>query len=131
MSRDVVYRTISLSDFLTAGIELEVKETPISDDVVDLEVVGGTEDGRPFNIAKLPEMLYTLGIVKDHNRQVMAKALHRKMDGKIVDDYRIIGKERSDKAWIQSGYASEEAKLSSSRMRDMVSYTSKLANGGD
>ena len=126
MSRDLVYRGVSLSDFLKAGIKLEVTG---EDD--HLKISGGTEDGKPYNMKDLPQHLYSLGIVNDHNVKVMAKAMHRTMDGRMVDNYRIIGKERTDKQWLASNFASEEAKMASSRMRDMVSQTNRLANGGD
>jgi len=126
MSRTIVERSVSFSDLLRAGIELVVSRV---DGI--LQVTSGTDEGRPLNIRDLPSMLYTLGIVKDHNVVVQEKTQHRTMDGKLVEDYRFNGKERNDKKWLASGFASEEAKLSSSKMRDMVSYAGKLQNGGD
>ena len=125
MGREVVYRGISFSDFLSAGIILKAA-------TVDgkLIVASGTQNGKPLDLKKLPDMLFVLGIVKDHNVEVQPKSQHRRLDGKIVEDYRIVGKERNDKAWINSGFASDEAIMSSSKMHDMSSQAWKLQNGG-
>lgn len=125
MGREVVYKTISMADFSSVGICLDVSLVNDS-----LKVVGGTRGGEKLDMKQLPDILYALGIQNDEHLEVMEKCFHRTLQGKVVEDYRIVGRERNDKEWILSGYASDEVKLSTSKMRDMVSYASMLKNGG-
>ena len=126
MGRELVDRAVSLSDFSSAGVMIEVGEV-----AGRLEVLRVKDDGSPVTAKEFRDMLFTLGVSKKHPIEVQDKALHHMLNDRLVDDYRILGKERVDKDWLTSGYASEEAKLSSSRMKDMVSYSSKLQNRGE
>lgn len=126
MGREVVYRPISFQDLALAGIQLTVQNIEGI-----LKVTKITKYGKRLDLDKLPDMLYTLGIVRDHNLEIQDKCQHRTISGKIVEDYRFVGKERNDKEWLKSGYASEEAKISSSKMKDMNSHLRKLSRGGE
>lgn len=62
------------------------------------------------NKAKYEKLMYNLGL--DTSRQYMHQpcSQHRNRLGKIVTCGRFWGHERSDKGWLNSGYASREAK---------------------
>lgn len=65
----------------------------------------------------LDEVLYQIGF--DRERWVngtdsfyeMLECKHKTRTGKVVDGKRYSGHERMDKAWLESGLASEEAKM--------------------
>lgn len=124
--REVIYKYVSFADLASVGITIDVTEGD------EPKAEGIRKHGRSADLkTTLPKVLYILGIVDDHNLQIMPKQNHRDVHGKVVEDYRFIGKERTDKKWLNSGFASDEAKMSQSKMKDMVSYASRLSNGGD
>lgn len=122
MSKEVVYKAISFTDLESYGLILEVVGNGIS---------AATYKGKSVGLGQVYKALEDLGIRNNHHVSVQEKTEHRDSSGKTTFNYRIIGEERNDKAWLNSGYASDEAKMSSSKMRDMVGYANKLSNGGD
>ncbi len=122
-----VLRAISFTDLKSVGIELDVEEGEEF-----IRILGATKDGKPLDLNKgLKNILYQLGVIYDGNSTVEPKSTHRRINGKVTENYRITGKERTDRKWLTSGYASEEAKMASSRMKDMVAHTQRLSRGGD
>lgn len=70
-----------------------------------------------LEVLGLEEVLYQIGFDKDHRcnetnsfYEVM-NCKHRTRSGKIVEGKRYCGRERMDDSWLESGLASEEAKM--------------------
>lgn len=83
MTRLVSFKNVSLSDLIRCpGFD-------------------GTE-------AKTKELLWQLGVDTNHEINVMV-IQHRNLSNQVVTCEYYMGKERLDKAWIQSGHASIEA----------------------
>jgi len=122
MSNEIVYKTISFTDLEAYGLVLGV---------VDNKITGAAYKGKSVGLGQVYKALSDLGIKNDQHVQVQDKTEHRRANGQQTNNYRVIGRERNDKAWLESGYASDEAKLSSSKMKDMVGFVSKLSSGGD
>ena len=61
-------------------------------------------------------MLYQIGFDKEHwfsetdSFYEIMECKHKTRSGKVVDGKRFSGHERTDKAWLESGLASEDAK---------------------
>lgn len=77
----------------------------------------------------LEEVLYQIGFDKerwanetDSFYEVM-ECEHRSRSGKIVKGKRYIGSERTDKTWLDSGLASEDAKMVA---RKDISYLNQI-----
>ena len=77
----------------------------------------------------LEEVLYQIGFDKerwvnetDSFYEVM-ECEHRSRSGKIVKGKRYIGSERTDRAWLDSGLASEDAKMVA---RKDISYLNQI-----
>lgn len=122
---EVVYKSISFADLKAVGLELEVSEGE------HISLTGAKYKGRRIDIKQIYKGLFSLGIKNNQYVEVLQHCLHATADGTRVEDYRIAGQERNDKSWLNSGYASSEAQMSSSRMKDMVGYASRLSGGGD
>ena len=64
----------------------------------------------------LEEVLYQIGFDKEHwyngsdSFYEVLECKHKTRTGKIVEGKRYSGHERTDKAWLESGLASEDAK---------------------
>ena len=64
----------------------------------------------------LEEVLYQIGFDKEHwfnetdSFYEIMECKHKTRSGKVVDGKRFSGHERTDKAWLESGLASEDAK---------------------
>ena len=64
----------------------------------------------------LEEVLYQIGFDKEHwfgetnNFYEIMECKHKTRTGKVVDGKRYSGHERTDRAWLESGLASEDAK---------------------
>ena len=64
----------------------------------------------------LEEVLYQIGFDKQHwfsesdSFYEIMECKHKTRSGKVVDGKRFSGHERTDKAWLESGLASEDAK---------------------
>lgn len=79
----------------------------------------------------LDEVLYQIGF--DRERWVngtdsfyeVLECKHKTRTGKVVDGKRYSGHERMDKAWLESGLASEEAKMMARKDR---SYLAEIRN---
>ena len=65
----------------------------------------------------LEEVLYQIGFDKEHwfnetnNFYEIMECKHKTRSGKVVDGKRFSGHERLDSKWLESGLASEEAKM--------------------
>ena len=66
----------------------------------------------------LDEVLYQIGFDREcsssentHGFYEVLECKHKTRTGKVVDGKRYCGYERMDKAWLESGLASEEAKM--------------------
>ena len=65
----------------------------------------------------LEEVLYQIGFDKEHwynesdSFYEVLECKHKTRSGKVVEGKRFSGKERLDKQWLESGIASEEAKM--------------------
>lgn len=126
MNTRIVYRTISLTDLEAAGFEIAIKKTP-----------RGFEQGEVLRLGEvLPptefkDALYFLGLQLNPHLKIQDSCQHVTIDGQRTFNFRFIGEERNDKEWLTSGFASEEAILSSSNMKDMVSHGMSMQKGGD
>ena len=65
----------------------------------------------------LEEVLYQIGFDREHwcggetnNFYEIMECKHKTRSGKVVDGKRFSGHERLDRAWLESGLASEDAK---------------------
>ena len=65
----------------------------------------------------LEEVLYQIGFDKEHwynetnSFYEVLECKHKTRTGKVVNGKRYSGHERTDRAWLESGLASEEAKM--------------------
>ena len=80
----------------------------------------------------LEEVLYQIGFDKEHwcggetnNFYEIMECKHKTRTGKVVDGKRFSGHERLDSNWLNSGLASEEAKMMARRDR---SYLQEIRN---
>lgn len=79
----------------------------------------------------LEEVLYQIGFDKERwfnetdSFYEILECKHKTRTGKIVEGKRYSGHERLDNAWLESGLASEEAKMLSRRDR---SYLAEIRN---
>ena len=74
----------------------------------------------------LEEVLYQIGFDKEHwfnetdSFYEIMECKHKTRSGKVVDGKRFSGHERTDKAWLESGLASEEAKMMARKDRSYL-----------
>ena len=79
----------------------------------------------------LEEVLYQIGFDKEHwfgetnNFYEIMECRHKTRSGKVVDGKRFSAYERLDSDWLNSGLASEEAKMMARRDR---SYLQEIRN---
>ena len=79
----------------------------------------------------LEEVLYQIGFDKEHwfnetdSFYEIMECKHKTRSGKVVDGKRFSGYERLDSDWLNSGLASEEAKMMARRDR---SYLQEIRN---
>ena len=79
----------------------------------------------------LEEVLYQIGFDKEHwfnetdSFYEIMECKHKTRSGKVVDGKRFSGYERLDSKWLESGLASEEAKMMARRDR---SYLQEIRN---
>lgn len=79
----------------------------------------------------LEEVLYQIGFDKEHwfnetdSFYEILECKHKTRTGKIVEGKRYSGHERLDNAWLESGLASEDAKMLSRKDR---SYLAEIRN---
>ena len=115
MKGTIIYRAISLTDLEKAGYRFSIEDNPVS-----LKIYKVKKDGKPMAIDEFYEGLFILGIQLNKHISLQDRCQHLRLDGTRTNNYRIGGQERNDKDWLNSGYASEEAILSTSRMSDMT-----------
>lgn len=126
----IVYRSISVTDLEQAGYEILLNaENSTSESSLKVERV--FKDGEVVPLDKFYHGLYFLGLRVNKHLILEPQGLHVRSNGQQTDNYRFTGQERNDKEWLKSGYASEEAILSSSKMGDMVRGGMQLQKGGD
>lgn len=76
----------------------------------------------------LLKLFYQLGIDTDYPIKLQGVTRHRNQLNKVVTCRRYLGEERQDKEWLNSGYASKEAKdkARKSRITDEIYWTKGL-----
>lgn len=126
MKKPIIYRSVSFLDLEKAGYKITVKHV---DSFVKVKTV--EKDGRIISISDLNKALKFLGLRINHSLTIEDKCEHIPISGGRYYGYRFLGEERGDKEWLESGFASQEAKEVSSGMKDMVSYLQRMRNGGD
>lgn len=119
MAKQVVYRRISFVDLEDCGYTIGL----MNDDgkiVVDpLKSTSGVYDAIKY-----------LGVKTNSALEIQGRCEHVRINGKRVFGYSFIGEERNDKEWLESGFASEEVRLNTSKMGDMLETVNKLKRGG-
>ena len=81
----------------------------------------------------LEEVLYQIGFDKEHwfsesdSFYEIMECKHKTRSGKVVDGKRFSGHERTDKAWLESGLASEEAKMMARKDRSYLQEIRSLS----
>ena len=79
----------------------------------------------------LEEVLYQIGFDKEHwfsetdSFYEIMECKHKTRSGKVVDGKRFSGHERTDQSWLESGLASEDAKMLARKDR---SYLQEIRN---
>lgn len=68
-----------------------------------------SENPREFH-----ELLWQFGLNAALGVEVQENVPHRCLQGVVVECHRYVGKERIDKEWLESGFASYEAKQKAS-----------------
>ena len=74
----------------------------------------------------LEEVLYQIGFDKEHwfnetdSFYEIMECKHKTRSGKVVDGKRFSGYERTDQSWLESGIASDEAKMMSRKDRSYL-----------
>ena len=61
------------------------------------------------NPHKFQDLLFEIGMDINHKFEVQECVQHKNRFGEVVICDRYVGVERTDKAWVESGYASVEA----------------------
>jgi len=120
-----IYRTISFSDLESVGYKVEIER---EGDKIKVGKV--TKHGGRIEKKELFEAIKFLGVKLNNKLSIEEKCDHTTLQGNRVTNFRIVGEERSDRKWITSGFASDEAKMNSSRMGGMVDELSRLSGGG-
>lgn len=126
----IVYRSISVTDLEQAGFQI-LLSSKSSTTESSLKVERVFKDGEVVSLDTFYQGLYFLGLQLNKLLILEPQCHHVRLDGTETDNYRFTGQERSDKEWLHSGYASEEAILSSSKMKDMVKGGMQMQKGGD
>ena len=81
----------------------------------------------------LDEVLYQIGFDRERwvsgtdNFYEVLECKHKTRTGKVVDGKRYCGYERMDKAWLESGLASEEAKMLSRKDHSYLAEIRKIS----
>lgn len=124
MSKSIIYKSLSFSDLESVGILVDVSRSSLP-----LKVSSVTKNGDSIPIEELHNILYSVGISNNHYLEIQDVTTHRNLDNKVVEDYRFVGQERLDKVWLTSGYASDEVRMATSKMKDMSSFLGRLSGG--
>ena len=120
---NLIYRAISFTDLESVGFKINIMEIEGS-----IKATGIMRKGeRSYTLEKV---LWRLGVLSNSYLTV-ERCEHVRLDGSRTTNYRFLGQERHDKEWLESGHASHEAQMGSSRMKDMVSYSGRLGSSGD
>lgn len=135
-------QSVSFHDLASMGITVYVqefnKEKPDGRTATAVKVIKVTkeENNKEVEVSKdyIQQLLYILGIeTSDPNLRwwVSPKRKHRCLtSNQPVFTWRYMGYERTDKDYLLSGRASQEAIMYSSNMTDMDSFSNELENGG-
>jgi hypothetical protein len=117
--RNVVYKSVSFTDLEAYGLELSIEGSKIE---------SARYKGAVVSLESVYKVLFNLGVLNNKHLSVEEKANHRCQSTFLPTfNFRVVGEERKDKKWIRGGYASDEAKMASSRMKDMVQQASNLS----
>lgn len=129
---------ISFVDLRALGFTISVtefeKQKPSGDVVTAVRIDRVMRNDRIFPKPMMQEFLHVLGIdsLSEGSRYwCCPKKKHRCLSQQEpVVDYRIMGFERTDRAFLESGRASTEAHLWASNMKDMSEVAENLKQGG-
>ncbi len=124
VAKHVIYRTISFDDLKSAGYQITLKS---ESDTLKIETV--RKDNNKTSISDLFKALKFLGLRINEHLTFYEQCEHRTLSGKLVTNYRVVGEERGDRKWIESGYASDDAKSNTSGMKDMVQHLNNMGRG--
>lgn len=105
---------VSVAALQEVGFNLTVSENNTIESI--------EQDHQRISESQFAEILHQVGMdTKNHKFIVIGPERHRYGDNpKIHFTHRLMGCERLDKDWIESGNASLEAYLASSKMEDML-----------
>lgn len=126
MQRPIIYRTVSFTDLESVGYQIYLT---VDGDTLSVNKV--TKHGQTIKVTDLFKALKFLGLRINHNLSFESKCEHVTISGKRTNNFRVVGEERGDDEWLKSGFASDEAKMNSSGMKDMVSHIQRMSRGGD
>ena len=73
-----------------------------------------TYDYIKTNPKEFQDILYQFGMNINYMYEIQEDKQHKSIEGKLVQADRYVGQERTDKEWLDSGWASREAKDKSS-----------------
>lgn len=130
-------KTVSFTDLQDLGFEILVtefmKKMPSGEEKPSVKVVSVTKGGKDFPREYMQKFLWIMGVDTENCKWwVVPKKDHRRvLSNTPTHNYRYMGYERLDRDWIESGRASEEAIMLSSRMKDMTEVTGRMKRGGD
>lgn len=119
MKKAIVYRRISFVDLEECGYSIGLLK---NNDATLIDPLNSTEG--------IFEAIYTLGVMNNHYLEIQGPNTHRRLTGERANSYSIVGEERNDKEWLKSGWASDERKMTSSKMGDMLEAATMLGRGG-
>jgi len=119
MARQIVYRRISFKDLEECGYSIGLMNDDGKTIIDPLKSTSGIYEAINF-----------LGVKTNSALEVQGRCQHVRISGKRVYGFSLIGEERNDREWLTGGFASEEVKLSTSKMGDMLETVNRLKRGG-
>lgn len=117
LNKAIIPKFVSLYDLALNKIFVDVKTT--SNSIFYISEVVDMDTGRAIELSEFNKILHKLGVDVNKKYQITEVVQHRACDNSVVKGHRIEGKERTDRKWIQSGYASQEVYYGSSKFPDM------------
>lgn len=121
INKELIPLFVSIAAFRTIGYVIEISEINNENKITKIL----DKKGQQVSESQFAKTLWAAGMdTKNHKFKIENPVPHR-IGGrpKVHVDYRVAGVERTDQKWIESGYASLEAYMTSSKMQDMVSHS--------
>lgn len=127
---------VSFHDLRQLGFEIAVqcfmKEKPDGSIQEAVKVLNVTRHGKNFPKSHMYELLRVMGLDTETRVWVESKRKHRCLSQREpVYDFRYAAKERTDAEYLQSGRASMEAIMWSSKLGGMEDEMENMRNGGE